>query len=102
MDGSIYQRLHPHTYLQRFLERGVRTDGRKEGDWRSVGVNVGESLVVRLLFLSFLLLSLCPFHSETIPHNSYPCCFPPTALQTYSCKMSTSWISTDCLGLQGR
>jgi len=42
MDGSIYQRLHPHTYLRRFLERGVRTDGRKEDDWRSVGINVGS------------------------------------------------------------
>lgn len=42
MDASIYQRLHPHTYLQRFLERGLRTDGRKEDSWRSVGINVGE------------------------------------------------------------
>ena len=41
MDASIYQRLHPHTYLQRFLERGVRTDGRGVDDWRSVGINTG-------------------------------------------------------------
>lgn len=41
MDASIYQRLHPHTYLQRFLERGVRTDGRKEDDWRGMGINTG-------------------------------------------------------------
>ena len=41
MDPAIYQRLHPHTYLARFLEHGVRTDGRKVDEWRDVGINVG-------------------------------------------------------------
>jgi exosome complex component RRP43 len=42
LKALTFQRLHPKTYLQRFLaEDGLRPDGRTTEDWRSVSVNVG-------------------------------------------------------------
>jgi exosome complex component RRP43 len=38
---SVFQRLHPHAYLERFLAEGVRPDGRAPRAWRDVSVNVG-------------------------------------------------------------
>ena len=40
-DPQIFQRLHPHAYLERFLAEGVRPDGRAPRAWRDVFVNVG-------------------------------------------------------------
>ncbi|KIJ64950.1 hypothetical protein HYDPIDRAFT_153849 [Hydnomerulius pinastri MD-312] len=40
--AHIFQRLHPHAYLDRFLAEGVRPDGREPGEWRDVSVNVGS------------------------------------------------------------
>ncbi|KIK97395.1 hypothetical protein PAXRUDRAFT_136375 [Paxillus rubicundulus Ve08.2h10] len=40
--AQIFQRLHPHAYLDRFLAEGVRPDGREPGEWRDVFVNVGS------------------------------------------------------------
>ena len=42
-----FQRLHPRTYLERFLAEGVRPDGREPGAWRDVSVIVGASRVLR-------------------------------------------------------
>lgn len=39
--AQIFQRLHPHAYLERFLAEGVRPDGREPREWRDVSVNVG-------------------------------------------------------------
>lgn len=39
---SVFQRLHPHAYLERFLAEGVRPDGRAPRAWRDVSVNVGS------------------------------------------------------------
>ncbi|KAI9568667.1 ribosomal protein S5 domain 2-type protein [Boletus coccyginus] len=40
--AQIFQRLHPHAYLERFLAEGVRPDGREPRAWRDVFVNVGS------------------------------------------------------------
>ncbi|KAF8434861.1 ribosomal protein S5 domain 2-type protein [Boletus edulis BED1] len=40
--AQIFQRLHPHAYLDRFLAEGVRPDGRESCAWRDVFVNVGS------------------------------------------------------------
>ncbi|KAF8551443.1 hypothetical protein OG21DRAFT_1369250, partial [Imleria badia] len=40
--AQIFQRLHPHAYLERFLAEGVRPDGREPHAWRDVFVNVGS------------------------------------------------------------
>ncbi|KAF9225023.1 hypothetical protein BS17DRAFT_779465 [Gyrodon lividus] len=40
--AQIFQRLHPHAYLDRFLAEGVRPDGREPTEWREVFVNVGS------------------------------------------------------------
>jgi len=39
--AQIFQRLHPHAYLDRFLIEGVRPDGRTPDEWRDVSINVG-------------------------------------------------------------
>lgn len=46
-DASIFQRLHPKAYLERFLAAGFRPDGRRTGDWRELSVNVGEPFLPR-------------------------------------------------------
>ncbi|KAF8578027.1 hypothetical protein K439DRAFT_1648904 [Ramaria rubella] len=42
LDPSVFQRLHPRAYLERFLAEGIRPDGRDNGTWREVSVNVGS------------------------------------------------------------
>ena len=37
-----FQRLHPRTYLERFLQEDIRPDGRTFGGWRDISINVGE------------------------------------------------------------
>ena len=44
LKASIFQRLHPHIYLERFLAENVRPDGRDPAAFREIGVNVGEPL----------------------------------------------------------
>ncbi|KZV92881.1 hypothetical protein EXIGLDRAFT_646790 [Exidia glandulosa HHB12029] len=41
-DASIFQRLHPKAYLERFLAAGFRADGRRTDDWRELSVNTGS------------------------------------------------------------
>ncbi|KAH7108048.1 ribosomal protein S5 domain 2-type protein [Auriculariales sp. MPI-PUGE-AT-0066] len=42
MDALIFQRLHPKAYLERFLGKGFRPDGRRTADWRDLSFNVGS------------------------------------------------------------
>ena len=42
LQATIFQRLHPRAYLERFLAEGFRPDGRETGEWRDISVNVGE------------------------------------------------------------
>lgn len=42
LKASIFQRLHPRVYFERFVSEGVRPDGRDFDAWRDVSVNVGE------------------------------------------------------------
>lgn len=42
LQAETFRRLHPRTYLERFLNEGYRPDGREVGDFRDVSVNVGE------------------------------------------------------------
>ena len=44
LKASIFQRLHPRIYLERFLAENVRLDGRDPAAFREIGVNVGEPL----------------------------------------------------------
>ncbi|KAG6917662.1 hypothetical protein DXG01_001637 [Tephrocybe rancida] len=41
LKASVFQRLHPRVYLERFLAENVRPDGRATDVWRDVNVNVG-------------------------------------------------------------
>ena len=41
LKASVFQRLHPRIYYERFLEERVRPDGREFDAWRDVAVNVG-------------------------------------------------------------
>ncbi|KZP27977.1 hypothetical protein FIBSPDRAFT_817989 [Athelia psychrophila] len=40
--ASIFQRLHPQVYLERFISENVRPDGRAFDAWRDISVNVGS------------------------------------------------------------
>lgn len=40
---ETFRRLHPRTYLERFLAEDIRPDGRGIGDFRDVSVNIGTS-----------------------------------------------------------
>ncbi|KDR77342.1 hypothetical protein GALMADRAFT_66688 [Galerina marginata CBS 339.88] len=40
--ASVFQRLHPRLYLERYIEEDVRPDGRAFGEWRGVFCNVGS------------------------------------------------------------
>ncbi|KAH7887268.1 ribosomal protein S5 domain 2-type protein [Phlebopus sp. FC_14] len=40
--AQIFQRLHPHAYLDRFLAEGFRPDGRTSDEWRDVFINLGS------------------------------------------------------------
>ncbi|KAJ7773241.1 ribosomal protein S5 domain 2-type protein [Mycena metata] len=42
LKASIFQRLHPRAYLERFVAESVRPDGRPFDAWRDVSVNVGS------------------------------------------------------------
>ncbi|EIN11028.1 hypothetical protein PUNSTDRAFT_142893 [Punctularia strigosozonata HHB-11173 SS5] len=42
MRASVFQRLHPRAYLERFLAEGIRPDGRDPGAFRDVTINVGS------------------------------------------------------------
>ncbi|TEB32278.1 ribosomal protein S5 domain 2-like protein [Coprinellus micaceus] len=42
LQASIFQRLHPRAYLERFLAEGFRPDGRTLEGWRDVSVNTGS------------------------------------------------------------
>ncbi|KAF5366815.1 hypothetical protein D9758_006556 [Tetrapyrgos nigripes] len=42
LKASIFQRLHPRSYLERFLAEGVRPDGRDLEEWRTIEFNVGS------------------------------------------------------------
>ena len=39
---AVFQRLHPRTYLERFLAENIRPDKRLCDGFRDVHVNVGE------------------------------------------------------------
>ncbi|KAK7033116.1 Semialdhyde-dh domain-containing protein [Favolaschia claudopus] len=42
LKASIFQRLHPRAYLERFVAENFRPDGRAFDAWRDVSVNVGS------------------------------------------------------------
>jgi len=42
LKASIFQRLHPRVYLERFIAENIRPDGRKFDAWRGVSLNVGS------------------------------------------------------------
>ncbi|KAF9528048.1 ribosomal protein S5 domain 2-type protein [Crepidotus variabilis] len=42
LKASVFQRLHPKVYLEKYLDENVRPDGRGASDWRNVEVNVGS------------------------------------------------------------
>ncbi|KAJ7227164.1 ribosomal protein S5 domain 2-type protein [Mycena pura] len=42
LKASIFQRLHPRAYLERFIAENFRPDGRPFDTWRDVSVNVGS------------------------------------------------------------
>lgn len=42
LKASIFQRLHPRVYLERFLSENIRPDGREFDAWRDASVNVGK------------------------------------------------------------
>ncbi|RPD67466.1 ribosomal protein S5 domain 2-like protein [Lentinus tigrinus ALCF2SS1-7] len=42
LKALTFQRLHPRTYLERFVAENVRPDGRDFGEWRDISVNVGS------------------------------------------------------------
>ncbi|TFK29038.1 ribosomal protein S5 domain 2-like protein [Coprinopsis marcescibilis] len=42
LKASVFQRLHPRAYLERFVAEGYRPDGRSFSSWRDVSVNVGS------------------------------------------------------------
>jgi hypothetical protein len=43
LKASVFQRLHPRIYLERFLAENVRPDSREFTAFREIGVNVGEA-----------------------------------------------------------
>lgn len=47
LKASIFQRLHPRVYFERFVSENVRPDGREFDAWRDVSVNVGTSVLPR-------------------------------------------------------
>jgi hypothetical protein len=42
LKAAIFQRLHPRSYLERFLAEGFRPDGRDLEEWRTIEFNVGS------------------------------------------------------------
>jgi exosome complex component RRP43 len=49
LKASIFQRLHPRIYLERFLAENVRPDGRELPAFRELAVNVGSFLSLACL-----------------------------------------------------
>ena len=45
LKALTFQRLHPKTYLERFIAENVRPDGRNLDEWRDISVNVGACSV---------------------------------------------------------
>jgi hypothetical protein len=45
--ASIFQRLHPKVYFERFVSENIRPDGRDFDAWRDVSANVGTNLTFR-------------------------------------------------------
>lgn len=39
--ASVFQRLHPKVYFERFVSENIRPDGRDFDAWRDVSANVG-------------------------------------------------------------
>ena len=39
--AAVFKRLHPESYLARYVAEGYRPDGRKITDWRDVSINTG-------------------------------------------------------------
>jgi exosome complex component RRP43 len=44
--ASIFQRLHPRIYFERFVSENIRPDGRDFDAWRDVSVNVGMNTLI--------------------------------------------------------
>ncbi|KAI0371452.1 ribosomal protein S5 domain 2-like protein [Pilatotrama ljubarskyi] len=42
LKALTFQRLHPKTYLERFVAEDIRPDGRDFDEWRDVSLNVGS------------------------------------------------------------
>lgn len=47
LKALTFQRLHPKTYLERFLAEDVRPDGRNLDEWRDVSVIVGPYIIAQ-------------------------------------------------------
>lgn len=47
LKALTFQRLHPKTYLERFLAEDVRPDGRNLDEWRDVSVIVGPCIIAQ-------------------------------------------------------
>jgi exosome complex component RRP43 len=45
LKASVFQRLHPRVYFERFVSENLRPDGREFDAWRDVSVNVGTSVL---------------------------------------------------------
>lgn len=41
LDAQAFRRLYPDLYLQRFLDDGIRPDGRTLGRWRATTIGLG-------------------------------------------------------------
>lgn len=41
LQAEVFRRLHPRTYLERFLVEGIRPDARTALDFRDLSVNAG-------------------------------------------------------------
>ena len=73
LQASIFQRLHPRAYLERFLAEGFRPDGRALDGWRDVSVNVGASAFLGWLGMKSLTLLPCmkvQYRQLTAQHSS--------------------------------
>lgn len=46
--AAVYQRLHPASYLSRYLAKEYRPDGRSLLEWRDVSINAGTHMFILL------------------------------------------------------
>jgi exosome complex RNA-binding protein Rrp42 (RNase PH superfamily) len=58
LEVTTFQRLHPRTYLERFLAENIRPDGRNLQDFREVSVNTGTGYARSSNLNAKMLLSL--------------------------------------------